>query len=151
MCSAHIIRPAQSSVYIFFMKHLTKIITRIFSILAAMLAIFFSFLSALPAVAQINSGLENTAATAGLPTGSTNLAATVGTYIKSLLGLVGVAFLILTVYAGILWMIARGEEDQVTHAKDILRNSIIGIIIIFLAYSITNYIVGAVLKGTSSS
>ena len=115
--------------------------------IASAIVAFFSSFFATPVAAQINSGLDSTATAAGLPAGNVNIAATVGTYIKSLLGLVGVAFLILTIYAGILWMIARGDEEMVTHAKDILRNSVIGMIIIFLAYAITTYIVSAVLKG----
>lgn len=60
-----------------------------------------------------------------------------GTIIGSVLSLVGVLFLIMMIYAGIMWMTAQGNDQQVTKAKDLLINSIIGIIIVFAAYAIT--------------
>jgi hypothetical protein len=44
------------------------------------------------------------------------------------------------IYAGITWMIARGNEQKVAQAKDMIINSVIGIIIVFAAYAITSFI-----------
>jgi hypothetical protein len=44
------------------------------------------------------------------------------------------------IYAGILWMTAEGNDQQVAKAKSLLINSIIGIIIVFAAYAITSFI-----------
>lgn len=74
----------------------------------------------------------------------------IGNIVRTLLGLLGIIFVVLLVYAGFLWMTARGSSEQVDRAKDIIRNSIIGIIIILLAYSITGFIVSAVLRAASS-
>ena len=63
-----------------------------------------------------------------------------GVIIGSVLALVGVLFLIMMIYAGIMWMTAQGNDQQVTKAKDLLIKSVIGIIIIFAAYAITAYI-----------
>jgi RsiW-degrading membrane proteinase PrsW (M82 family) len=65
----------------------------------------------------------------------------IGTVIKAALGMVGVVFLVLMVYAGYLWMIARGDEGKVEKAKDTIINCIIGIVIVVAAYAITNYVV----------
>ncbi|RMD51546.1 hypothetical protein D6827_02075 [Candidatus Parcubacteria bacterium] len=54
--------------------------------------------------------------------------------------MVGVVFLILVIYAGFLWMTAGGKSEQVTKARNILLAAIIGLIIIFSAYAITNFI-----------
>ena len=63
-----------------------------------------------------------------------------GILIGTVLSFVGVLFLIMMIYAGIIWMTAQGNDQQVTKAKDLLINSIIGIIIVFAAYAITAYV-----------
>lgn len=62
--------------------------------------------------------------------------------LKPVLGLVGLTFLVLTVYAGILWMTSAGDEKRIKQAKDILVTSVLGAIIIASAYVITNTIIG---------
>jgi len=50
-----------------------------------------------------------------------------GQIIGTALSFVGVLFLILMIYAGIRWMTAQGNDQQVTKAKDQLINAIIGL------------------------
>lgn len=64
----------------------------------------------------------------------------VGRLIKVALGLLGVIFTGLTVFAGFLWMTSAGNEEQVTKARGIITASIIGLIIILAAYTITNFV-----------
>jgi len=45
------------------------------------------------------------------------------------------------VYAGYLWIIARGEEEKISKAKAIIRGSIIGLIVVLGAYAITAFVV----------
>jgi len=66
---------------------------------------------------------------------------TVGKYISIALSLVGTIFLVLVVYAGILWMTASGNEESVTKATGILKMAIIGLIITLGAYSITAFVI----------
>jgi len=75
----------------------------------------------------------------------------IGRIIRTLLGLLGIIFVVLMVYAGFLWMTARGESDQVDKAKDIIRQAIIGLIIIMLAYAITGFVVNAIVTATGSA
>ena len=70
--------------------------------------------------------------------------------IRNLLVLLGLVFIALTVYAGYLWMTAHGNDDQVSKAKEILTNSIIGIIIVFGAYAITYYLLGVLAAATKN-
>lgn len=81
-------------------------------------------------------------------TGKT-LSQTVGKIIKIVLGLLGTIFLALTVYAGALWMTAAGNEDQVSKALGIIKTSVIGLLIIIAAYSITYFVVENAFKLTS--
>ncbi len=84
----------------------------------------------------------------GSATGST-LSETVGQIIRIILGLLGTIFLVLTVYAGVLWMTAAGNEERVTKAMSILKTSVIGLIIIIAAYSITYFVLENVFALTS--
>jgi len=61
----------------------------------------------------------------------------VGAAIRTALTLVGLVFLVLMVYAGYLWMTARGEDSQVEKARKIVYASIIGLVIVMSAYAIT--------------
>ena len=72
----------------------------------------------------------------------TTFAETVGQIVNAALSFVGIIFTVLMVYAGYLWMTARGEESQIEKAKNIINASIIGIIITLGAYSISNFVVG---------
>lgn len=52
----------------------------------------------------------------------------------------GVMFFILTIVAGIQWMTAGGNDEQITKAKGNFKNGIIGITIILAAYIITVFV-----------
>lgn len=70
-----------------------------------------------------------------------SLSKTVGNYIKTALSLVGMIFLVLTVYAGFLWMTASGEEEKVAKSKKILSSAVIGLVITLSSYGITSFVV----------
>jgi len=57
------------------------------------------------------------------------------------LSFIGVIFLVLAIYGGFIWMMARGNEEEVTKAKNIIQNSIIGLIVVIGAYAISRYII----------
>jgi hypothetical protein len=82
---------------------------------------------------------------------SGDFAGTVATVIKTVLALVGTVFLVLTIYAGILWMTAQGEEDKVTKAKDVIKASVLGLIIIMSAYAITAFVTSRLTAATTET
>ena len=65
----------------------------------------------------------------------------IGKIINVTLGILGLIFFILVVYGGITWMTAGGNEEKASKAVKILTRSTIGIIIVIVAYLITNVIV----------
>jgi len=67
--------------------------------------------------------------------------------ITTLLSLLGVVFVCLIVYGGFIWMIAGGDEQKVTKAKDIIRESLIGLVIVLGAYAISYFVIGALMPG----
>lgn len=53
-----------------------------------------------------------------------------GTYVTNFAAIMSALFLLLIIYAGWLWMSARGNEDQVANAKKIIIGAVIGLAII---------------------
>lgn len=68
-----------------------------------------------------------------------------GKIIQGAMALIGVAFGILIIYGGFLWMTARGNEETVKKSINILQTAVIGFIIVVGAYAITNYVVDIVI------
>lgn len=54
---------------------------------------------------------------------------------------IGVTFLIVMLYAGVIWMIARGNEQEVEKAKNIIIAAIIGLAVVLAAYAASWYII----------
>lgn len=75
---------------------------------------------------------------------------TIGTLIDVLLGLLGVIFFLLIVWAGFIWMTAQGDTTKVDKARTMLVQAVIGIIIILSAYAISNFALDALLTATNS-
>lgn len=68
------------------------------------------------------------------------VAQTIGNIIGIVLSFVGVIFLLLIIYGGISWMFSAGNEQKVEKAKGIIINAVIGLVIVFAAYFITDFI-----------
>lgn len=68
------------------------------------------------------------------------LSSRLGILVGAILSFIGVIFMVLIIYGGILWMTAMGNEQKVEKAKNLIIQSIIGLIIILSAYTITSFI-----------
>ncbi len=78
----------------------------------------------------LNKGLEK----AELATGSNiEFAKRIGNVINLAIGIFGVVLLGLLIYAGYLWTNARGNEEEVTQAKNIIKEAVIGLFLVFIA------------------
>ena len=85
--------------------------------------------------------LKNVGGQAGFDNpAESNLPEIIGGVIKAFLSILGVLFMAYIIYAGSLWITARGEEEKITKAKAIIRGSIIGLIIVFAAFAITAFV-----------
>ena len=62
-----------------------------------------------------------------------NIYSILGDIVMVVLTLVGSIFVIFMIYAGYLWMTASGNEQKVDKSKEILKQSIIGLIIVTIA------------------
>ena len=67
--------------------------------------------------------------------------ALIGSIIKWVLGFMGVVLAIMIIYGGILWMSAGGNTEQISKARNTIINGIIGLVIVFAAYSIARFVI----------
>ncbi|MDP3836648.1 MAG: hypothetical protein Q8Q67_00905 [bacterium] len=97
------------------------------------------------------SGLDKTGAAAGYDIGASapTLEGYVSKIITVIISVLGVIFLALIIYAGITWMTAQGNEEKVRKAKELLTESIIGLIIVLAAYAISYFVLQLVLTTKS--
>ncbi len=68
----------------------------------------------------------------------------VGRFINTAVAILGVVAVALIVYAGGLWITAGGDDEKVSQAKKIIKNVVIGMIVLGLAYAITSFIVSLI-------
>ena len=61
------------------------------------------------------------------------------TYI--ILGVIGSLALLMFVYGGFMFLISAGSQDKITKAKSILVNAAIGILVVFCAWVIVNFVI----------
>ena len=115
------------------------------------------FLVATPTVAQVDKIL-NSEELGAVAQNSYNETATdpareiedfIVIIINTVLGLLGIIFLVIIFYAGFLWMTAGGNDEQVGKAKGLIINSIIGVVIIVAAYAISYFILSALIQPTA--
>ncbi len=100
---------------------------------------FGSIVSVHAQAPDLTQGLNQTTKAAGVPA-SQDLFVIIGRVINIALGTVGVVLLGLLLYAGFLWMTSGGSEDNVKKAQTMIKNAIIGLLIVVSAFAITNFI-----------
>jgi len=120
------------------MNKLLKQILILICLLVVLILPYFVF-----AESSVLKTLENVAEKQGpyQDVGETTISTIAGTIVNAFLSLLGVIFVILIVYGGYTWMTARGEEEKINRAKEILRTAIVGLIIVVSAYAIWNFII----------
>ncbi|EKD78659.1 MAG: hypothetical protein ACD_41C00303G0007 [uncultured bacterium] len=60
--------------------------------------------------------------------------------INAALSLLAAVCIGLLVYAGFLWVWARGNQDEVKKAKDMIQGTVIGLVIVLAALGITQFV-----------
>jgi hypothetical protein len=121
---------------------MTKSIVKILTILL-FFSLSFNFVLAADNLSNtFGDSLKNTAGKgAGYDTAKNNPMSIISTVIKTALSFLGVIFLILMIYGGYLWMTASGNEQQVEKAKGMIKNALIGLIIVIAAYALSYFVI----------
>ncbi|MDD4900551.1 MAG: hypothetical protein PHS62_00355 [Patescibacteria group bacterium] len=96
--------------------------------------------------AEPNLGLNYVEAT-GLS--NTDPRVIIANIIRIALGFLGIIAVSLIIYAGFIWMTSNGNEEKIEQAKNILKNAVIGLIIIFASFAIATFILNMLTNSTS--
>jgi hypothetical protein len=133
------------------MKHLLK---------KALIAGVTTSLVAMPLVVgaqaftnPFESGQKNVEAVGGaaqIASGTSDINVIVGRIINVVLGFLGIVLLFYFLYGGFKWMTAGGEEEGVKEAKTMLRNAVIGLVIIMASYALSNFVLTQLARVTST-
>jgi len=129
-------------------------ITKLYKILIGIFFVIFSLISINTVLAQTTSGSYNFISSSGLEKTSTEAgysdtlksltpANTISKIIRIILQFLGVLFVGLMIYGGIVWMMAGGNEQDAEKAKNIIIAAIIGLMIVLAAYAISYFIVNS--------
>lgn len=133
-----------------------KIITVVTVVVLGLLVL----VNSLPVLAVDSSSLktandtaERFATNAGFEVGSTIATPEIvaGRIIGVVMGFLGVVFFILMVYGGWIWLLARGNDEKVTQAKDTIKHAIIGLLIVFAAYALSAFVVTSIVSITKGA
>lgn len=91
---------------------------------------------------EINTNFTNAAA----PYTQQNILALIGLIINAVLGILGVVFLVLIIYGGFRWLMARGDETELKKVRSLIEHSIIGLIIVVSSFVIAKFVLAALQK-----
>ena len=64
---------------------------------------------------------------------------TIARVINVILTFLGVIFIVLTIYAGFQYMTAAGNKDKTEKALALIKNAVIGLLIILMAWGLTRF------------
>lgn len=113
--------------------------------------VLFSVLSwpaaASPAGDDVTSYLDATAQSGGLtsgPASDADLTLLIAGIISVILSLTGIIFFAQTFYHGFRWMTAAGNETIINESKSGIKQSIIGIVIVFSAFIASNFVINRI-------
>ncbi|HRH23445.1 MAG TPA: hypothetical protein PK295_02350 [Candidatus Magasanikbacteria bacterium] len=93
-------------------------------------------------IEDAGAALESAVTPTGLP--KNEVATYIGSVAQWLFGILGLLFFVLTLYAGITWFLARGEEEKIAKSRQTLIAATIGLIITVSGYAITSFITNAI-------
>lgn len=65
----------------------------------------------------------------------------IGRIINVILGFLGIVLLFYVLLAGFKWMSAGGNDKQTKEAQDMIKNAVIGMVIIVAGFAISNFVI----------
>jgi len=112
--------------------------------LVAGVAVLFLPAAASAQLKTASTGLQAVSESTGLP--NTDPRVLAARIINVSLGIIGTIMVAYMVYAGFLWMTSGGDEEGVKKAKTMIRNAIIGLIIVLSSWAIATFVINKLLQ-----
>jgi hypothetical protein len=94
------------------------------------------------ALADNTTNLNQIQAGGAALSGTVSLPTMIGRIIGVILGILGIILVFYIIQAGIMFMTAAGDATKVDKAKKIITQAVIGMVIIVMAYTISNFVIG---------
>lgn len=66
--------------------------------------------------------------------------------IQMILGFLGVLFIVLIIVGGFQWMTASGNEETIKKAQRVIKNAVIGLLVVMLSYAASIFVIKAFLN-----
>ena len=76
---------------------------------------------------------------------------TIARIINVILGLLGIIFVVLTIVAGFQYMTAAGHEEKAKKALGLIKNAVIGLVIILMSWMITRFTIRQLGRATNGA
>lgn len=129
-----------------------KIYTKVTIALGLFLPTLGSALSFNPAVGDPTGKISDTTGSTGaLTLGTTAPTLVALNLINTALSLLAALCVALLLYAGFLWLWARGNTEEVKKAKDIIIGTVIGLVIVLASLGITQFVFTTVANITGAT
>lgn len=93
---------------------------------------------------------KNIGEEAGIGGGETDLFIIVGRIINVVLGFLGMVLLFYFLYGGFKWMTSGGEEEGVKEAQTMIKNAVIGLVIVMASYALSGFVLDQLVTVTST-
>ena len=97
--------------------------------------------------------LNQTGAAGGYNTNpeEANLTVIIAKMIRNVFALLGIVMVVYAVWAGFTWMTAAGDSTKVEEAKNMLKNAVIGMAIMMMAFGIAQFVIGSLTKAVTTA
>lgn len=119
---------------------------------ALLLATCSLLLSPLTADASFHKAqFEAAESGAGVSEEKVSIVVVVARIIRAAFSLVGIVFIIILVRGGFTYMTSGGESDKVEEAKKYIKNGIIGVALVLMAFAISKFVIDAALNAIGNT
>lgn len=102
---------------------------------------FLSFANAQTTKTSTGTTAETSTKTLPNPINITNPNDLIKRVIEGVLGVVGAFALLMFVYGGFMWMLSGGNEQMIEKGKNTLMWAALGLVIIFMSYTLVKFII----------
>lgn len=76
----------------------------------------------------------------------TDISQIVGNVLRALFGILGSIALLMFIYGGFTWLTSGGAAEKIQKGKDTMVWAVLGIAIVFAAYTIVNFVIDALVQ-----
>lgn len=73
----------------------------------------------------------------------------IGNIINIALGFIGILLLVYLLYGGFLWMTSGGSDEGVKKAQTMIKNAVVGLLIVIAAFAISNFVLESLINVTT--